>query len=234
MTQVVLGISAFKTANTHCRVQKSDFLTTALHARFIVFVHFKEDSMKWLLSIMASLALALCVPMYAQSTGQSSSSSAGQPQGTGTSNSSGLSSTGQSATHDHNNGVVDQSSQANSGWNAQQGIEGCIVRENTYYFLQPENGQRIRLNGSDQVSKNEGKHVRVYGNSGREISSASAQDNSQSGNSTASTSAENNNSSGQSQSTATTNKASNQELDVSRVDVISETCQPSANTNSQH
>jgi hypothetical protein len=47
--------------------------------------------------------------------------------------------------------------------NGQQTIDGCIVKENTDYFIQPLLGDRRHLAGSQDLSSNVGKHVRVQG-----------------------------------------------------------------------
>lgn len=43
----------------------------------------------------------------------------------------------------------------------EQQLEGCIVRQGSYYFLQPQQGNPMRLQWSDPVSKNEGHQVRI-------------------------------------------------------------------------
>lgn len=44
-----------------------------------------------------------------------------------------------------------------------QQMQGCIVRQGSYYFLQPEQGQPTRLQWSGAVSKNQGHVVKVEG-----------------------------------------------------------------------
>ena len=67
----------------------------------------------------------------------------------------------------------DMSSQASA--NSQQTLEGCIVKDNTDYFIQPMSGERRHLTGSSQdLSSNVGKHVRVQGTDESTAASASA------------------------------------------------------------
>ncbi len=101
-----------------------------------------------------------------------------------------------------------QSGSATSG----QSMEGCIVQEETDYYLQPENGQRIKLNGSPDVKGNVGHHVRVHGNLENGSSSGTA------ANSAGSQTSEASPHSGASQA------GNGQQMLVTRVDSIAETC----------
>jgi len=45
----------------------------------------------------------------------------------------------------------------------EQMMEGCIIREQSDYFLEPINGQEVHLSGPD-VAQHVNHHVRVHGN----------------------------------------------------------------------
>ncbi|HVZ16176.1 MAG TPA: hypothetical protein VG897_03610 [Terriglobales bacterium] len=59
-----------------------------------------------------------------------------------------------------------------SSTNGQQTLEGCIVQENTDYFLQPATGDRERLTGSQDLASQVGKHVRLQGSEESSMASA--------------------------------------------------------------
>lgn len=118
--------------------------------------------MKWTFSILATLLLAFCLPGFAQSdttpntsTNNSSQHSSAMDQSNGNNGSqSGMSN--QSGNQENSAGMHHHANQ--------QSLEGCIVKEETEYYLIPENGgNRVHLNNSDNVAKHEGHHVRVYG-----------------------------------------------------------------------
>lgn len=110
--------------------------------------------------LLTAMFLALTVASYAQSTSSSSSQSSSPD----TSMQSGSSATSQAGSSSQ--GASDQgSSAANQGSSAQSNdLRGCIVRQETDYFIQPVNGSRVRLNGgSEDLSQYVGKDVDVHG-----------------------------------------------------------------------
>ncbi len=74
-----------------------------------------------------------------------------------------------------NGRAANDSGQASST-NGQQTLEGCIVQENTDYFLQPATGDRERLTGSQDLASRVGKHVRVQGTEQSSTASAATPD----------------------------------------------------------
>lgn len=145
--------------------------------------------MKRLLTLALPFVLAVGLSAIAQDTNSSSN-----PQATSPSTSSSQASSSSTA--------------SNSG--QQASVEGCIVRQQTDYFLQPENGSPIKLNSTEDLSKHVGHHVRVEGS---ENSMGSSSSNTSGGSSSASNPA----------STSSSSNA-NQEIQVTRVQMISETC----------
>jgi hypothetical protein len=126
---------------------------------------------------------------------------------------------------------------SNSG--GEKTLDGCIVREQTDYFIQPESGDRERLTGSQDLSSQVGKHVKVHGtensNSAANNSSGSSADRtstsgsakSETQNNAAGSMAGNSGSSNASGTGASSNSGSNwsgKELAVTRVDSVSESC----------
>jgi hypothetical protein len=121
-------------------------------------------------------------------------------------------------------------SQSGTNTTSQSSLEGCVIKHETDYFLQPENGQPVKLNSSQDLSQHVGHHVRVEGNVQNGLNSNA--------NGTESNSSVNNGSSSNgsygSNSTASTGKVENgssspsgtqyQTFDVTRVDMISESC----------
>jgi hypothetical protein len=102
------------------------------------------------------------------------------------------------------------------------------VKEQADYFLQPANGaQRMKLNGdNDEISKHVGHHVRVEGNQMNAAAATNAANNSATGTTASTSGAETNDSSSTGTSTSTTagSTGNTQEIQVTRVNMVSETC----------
>lgn len=130
--------------------------------------------------VYLAMCLALATTMWAQS-----------------SSSSGTTQSGSSDTQMQQSQASD-SSQGNS-------IEGCIVKRETAFYIQPKSGPATRLNaGSQDLSSHVGQDVRVTGSTEDKSSASSSQG---SAGSSTSTSAEG-------------------DFLVSRVDVVAATCPP--------
>ncbi len=100
--------------------------------------------------VLTATLMALAVASYAQST-RSSSSQSSNPD---TSMQSGSSASSQASS----------SSQSSSVQTSVTDLKGCIIRQETDYFIQPVNGSRVRLNGgSEDLSQYVGKNVDVHG-----------------------------------------------------------------------
>jgi len=100
--------------------------------------------------LLTAVFMALAVASYAQST-RSSSSQSSNPD---TSMQSGSSASSQASS----------SSQSSSVQTSVTDLKGCIIRQETDYFIQPVNGSRVRLNGgSEDLSQYVGKNVDVHG-----------------------------------------------------------------------
>jgi len=98
--------------------------------------------------LVISMFLALTVASYAQS----SSSSASQSSNPDTSIQTGTSAS--------NSGNASQTSSSATA----KDLEGCIIRQESDYFVQPVNSGRVRLKGGDQdLSKYVGQDVRISG-----------------------------------------------------------------------
>jgi hypothetical protein len=99
--------------------------------------------------VLTATFLALALASYAQSSSSSSQSS--NPD---TSMQSGSSASSQASS----------SSQGSSVQTSVTDLKGCIIRQETDYFIQPVNGSRVRLNGgSEDLSQYVGKNVDVHG-----------------------------------------------------------------------
>ena len=121
------------------------------------------------------------------------------------------------------------SQRANNG--QQTSVEGCIVRERTDYFLQPENGAPIKLNSTEDLSQHVGHHVRVQGTEANHgagtATSAGAtgtENPSPSSNPSGSGSPATSANPGSSSSAAGNQSGANREIQVTKVQMISETC----------
>jgi hypothetical protein len=177
--------------------------------------------MKWALSIFASLLLAFCLPALAQSnTGNSNSTTNNSSQ---SGSSAGQDTNAGAGVSNQDSGPENETFGQAQRTGSTERIEGCIVRENTYYYLVPANGHRVRLNSKNgDVSKNEGHQVRIEG---RESNGNSH------GN-------DNRNTASNSGSQATGNNAQSgtsgreNEVVVDKLETISATCPPNSNSNS--
>lgn len=136
-------------------------------------------------------------------------------------------------------------------------VEGCVVREETDYFLIPKSGNPIHLSGSgsNNPAPHEGHHVRVTGNetmassgsgssspsgsngagtSGMATSSNPSSEPSNESSSGAMGSNEGANGSGGTGTTSGSGKdlrsAATQDMQVARIDMVSESCPSNWNT----
>jgi len=101
------------------------------------------------LLFVTTMFLALTMASYGQSSSSSSQSS--NPD---TSMQSGSSASSNAGT----------SSQGSSVQTSVTDLKGCIIRQETDYFIQPVSGSRVRLNGgSEDLSKYVGKNVDIHG-----------------------------------------------------------------------
>lgn len=65
-----------------------------------------------------------------------------------------------------------QNGQSNTSSNAaEKTLDGCVVKEQNDYFIQPASGEREHLSGSQDLSSQVGHHVRVQGNEQNETAS---------------------------------------------------------------
>lgn len=103
---------------------------------------------------VTAMFLALAVASYGQSSSSSSQSS--NPD---TSMQSGGSASSQASSSSQG------SSEQSSSTSAQiVDLRGCVIRQETDYFIQPVNGSRVRLKGgSEDLSQYVGKNVDVHG-----------------------------------------------------------------------
>ena len=101
------------------------------------------------LLFVTTMFLALTMASYGQSSSSSSQSS--NPDSSMQSGSSASSNAG-------------TSSQGSSVQTSVTDLKGCIIRQETDYFIQPVSGSRVRLNGgSEDLSKYVGKNVDIHG-----------------------------------------------------------------------
>jgi hypothetical protein len=119
---------------------------------------------KYLTVLITAGALTL---FTAAAASQSSSPSSNN----GNSASSTQSSQSDSGVSSSNSSSMNNESSASAG--SQKTLEGCIVKENTDYFLQPLTGQREKLNSREDLSSKVGQNVRVQGNEQNETASNS-------------------------------------------------------------
>ena len=61
------------------------------------------------------------------------------------------------------NGRAANSTPGDTSSTGEKTLEGCIVREQTDYFIQPKTGDRERLTGSQDLSSHVGHQVKVHG-----------------------------------------------------------------------
>jgi hypothetical protein len=177
--------------------------------------------MKRLLSFALPLIVAVALGARAQSDTTPSPSSTNQA--TSPSSSSSTQSNTQNSTSSQANPATSNSmSQSGTSTTNQSSLEGCVIKRETDYFLQPETGQPVRLNSSRDLSQHVGHQVRVEGNVNNGATSNEAAANSSYGSNSAAS------------GTASTGKVENgntspsgtqyQTIDVTRVDMISKTC----------
>ena len=147
--------------------------------------------MKRLLSLLLPFILAMTLGAMAQSDTTPSSTSTDQA----TAPNSGTTQTPSTTSNDQSNSSSTMSQSGTTSSANQQNMEGCIVRQQTDYFLQPENGQMVKLNSSQDLSQHVGHHVRVQGqmeNNGTASSTSTSGSNSSTSNSNSTPSANNN------------------------------------------
>lgn len=185
--------------------------------------------MKRVLSFALPFILAVALGAWAQSDTTPSPSSTNQA--TSPSSSSSTQSNTQDSTSTQVNPATSSTmSQSGTSTTNQSSLEGCIVKQETDYFLQPETGQAVKLNSSQDLSQHVGHRVRVEGNVNNAVNSnASGAESNSSANSSSAA-----NGSYGANSGASTGKAENgssspsgtqyQTFDVTRVDMISESC----------
>ena len=200
--------------------------------------------MKRLLSFALPFILAATLGAWAQSDTTPSPSSTNQA--TSPSSSSSTQSNTQNSTSTQANPATSSTmSQSGTSTTNQSSLEGCVIKHETDYFLQPETGQPVKLNSSQDLSQHVGHRVRVEGNVNNAVNSNATGSES---NSSMNSSSAANGSYG-SNSSASTGKVENgssspsgtqyQTFDVTRVDTVSESCpsgmqnQSTPNNNSQ-
>lgn len=166
--------------------------------------------------------------------GQSSSSSvSSQP--------SSSSSTGVQADQSNSSVNSSTSSTASSDMSAKKTMEGCLVKENADYFIQPVSGDREKLNSTEDLSSKVNKQVRVEGTEQSSMasnasssspgasSSTSANSNAGTGsaetqNNSAGSIAGNAGSSNASGTGASASSSNAKEFQVTKIETVSESC----------
>lgn len=127
------------------------------------------------------------------------------------------------------NGRAADSGPASSA--SEKTLDGCIVKEQTDYFIQPASGDREKLTGTD-VSSHVGHHVTLHGTETASAASSNSSDRS-STSGTGSAETQNNaagsmaGNSGSSNATGTASNSSNpsgKDFNVTKVDMVSESC----------
>ena len=128
--------------------------------------------MKRVLSLVLPLILTICLGALAQTDTTPSPSSTNQA--TSPRSSSSTQSNDQTTSPAQAN-PGSSSTMAQSGTTASscRSVEGCIVQRQADYYLQPETGQAIKLNSSQDLSQHLGHRVRVEGNMNQACSSGS-------------------------------------------------------------
>lgn len=190
--------------------------------------------MKRVLSLVLPLIVAFSLAAVAQSDTTPSPSSTNQATTPSSSSSTQTNSQSnpQSAPPANSGSTMAQSGTSAS---SSPSVEGCIVQQQTDYYLQPETGQPIKLNGSQDLGQHLGHRVRVTGsmNQGQSPSASGSNTYGKSGTSSVSNSTGGTSSNSADRSNAGTQSAGTQsnsvngptqEMLVSRVDIISETC----------
>ncbi len=185
--------------------------------------------MKRLLSFALPFLLAAALGAWAQSDTTPSPSSTNQA--TSPSSSSSTQSNTQDSTSTRANPATSNTmSQSGTSTTSQSSLEGCVIKHETDYFLQPENGKPVKLNSSQDLSQHLGHRVRVEGSVQNGLNSNATGTES---NSAANSSSTSNGSYG-SNSSASTGKVENgssspsgtdyQTFEVTRVNMVSESC----------
>jgi len=124
--------------------------------------------MKRLLSFALPFILAAVLGAWAQSDTTPSPSSSNQA--TSPSSSSSTQSNTQSSTSTQANPATSSTmSQSGTSTTNQPSLEGCVIKRETDYFLQPDTGQPVKLNSSQDLSQHVGHRVRVEGNANSEL-----------------------------------------------------------------
>jgi hypothetical protein len=198
--------------------------------------------MRRLLSFALPFILAGALGAWAQSDTTPSPSSTNQA--TSPSSSSSTQSNTQSSTSTQANPATSSTmSQSGTATTNQSSLEGCVIKRETDYFLQPETGEAVKLNSSQDLSPHVGHRVRVEGNVNNAVNSnATGADSNSSMNSGSSGSYGSNANAGSAKvenGSSSPSGTQYQTFDVTRVDMISESCpsgmqnQSAPNNNSQ-
>jgi hypothetical protein len=160
--------------------------------------------MKRLLSFALPFILAVALGAWGQSVTTPSPSSTNHA--TSPSSSSSTQSNTQNLTSTQGNPAASSTmSQSGTSTTDQSSLEGCIVKLETDYFLQPENGQPVKLNSSQDLSQHIGHRVRIEGNISRQANPSASTGKMENGSSSPS-------------------GTQYQTINVTRVDMISESC----------
>ncbi len=138
-----------------------------------------------------------------------------------------------------NGRAADSGASDSTSAGAEKTLDGCIVKEQTDYFIQPASGDAERLIGSD-VSAHAGHHVKVHGSeaagSGSSASNSSASSSERTATSgSASTEAQNNSAGSMAGNAGSSNASGNsgfasgdkwtgKNFSVTKVDMVSESC----------
>ena len=184
--------------------------------------------MKRLLSFALPFVVAIALAAWGQSNTTPSPSSTDQATSP-TSNSSTQTNTQESTPSQANPATSSPTAQSGTEASNQSSLEGCIVRQQTDYFLQPDSGQPVKLNSSEDLSQHVGHRVRVQGTSsaGTASSAANAAGNA-AGNQAGNAASAAGNAAGDAAKAAESQAGANApEITVTKVEMISESC-PSA------
>lgn len=122
------------------------------------------------------------------------------------------------------NGRAAESTPTSSG--SEKTIDGCIVKEQTDYFIQPASGDREKLSGSD-VSAHVGHHVTLHGTDAANSTSSNSSagtGSAETQNNAAGSMAGNAGSSNATGTASNSSNASSKEFNVTKVDMVSESC----------
>jgi uncharacterized protein YdeI (BOF family) len=150
------------------------------------------------LSLVVLTVLLFALAAWTQNTGSAGSNSQTSAQ------------TGSSSGAQGSMGSQAGSQTASAGDDTEQMMEGCIIREQQTYYLEPVSGQEVHLSGPD-VAQHVNHHVRIHGNeqpSQTNTSSSTGTSGAMAGSS----------------SSASSSTANPPEFLVTRVDMVSESC----------